>query len=213
VRGAITWGIAFGCGSQTKRSQLKSSSQLKIRKFPITYSPCELFLRIHKSFNYAYLLESMEGPKKLAEYSFIGFAPKLIVKAKKNKITLLSNESHEEHRIKADDPLDAIKKVLGREPPNEFFRFVGGAVGYVSYDAIRYWERLPDISVDDLKFPDVEMGMFDDGIIFDHVRRQAFYYYRSEDRFDELCKLAKEPCDPEALFFTSPKVNVKKEQF
>jgi anthranilate synthase component 1 len=155
----------------------------------------------------------MEGPKKLAKYSFIGFAPKIIVKAKNNKITLLSNESHEEHRIKAADPLDAVKNIVGRKHQNEFFRLVGGAVGYISYDAIRYWERLPEVSVDELGFPDVEMGVFDDGIVFDHVRRQAFYYYRSEDRFDELCKLMKEPCDPEALSFTSPKVNIKKDHF
>ena len=213
LRGAVTWGIAFGCSPQATRSQLGSFSQLKIRKFPIIYSPSELFSKIYRHFDYAYLLESMEGPKKLAEYSFIGFAPKLIVKAKNNKITLLSNESNEERRIKADDPLDAARKMLGTEPNNELFRLVGGAVGYISYDAIRYWERLPAISVDDLDFPDVEMGIFDDGIVFNHVRRQAFYYYRSEDRFDELCKLAKEPCDPEVFSFTSPKVNITKEQF
>ena len=44
------------------------------------------------------------------------------------------------------------------------FRFVGGALGYISYDAIRYIEKLPNQKPDELGFPDVEMGIFEDGV-------------------------------------------------
>jgi len=43
--------------------------------------------------------------------------------------------------------------------------------------------------VDDLKFPDLEMGIYDDGVIFDHINGETFYFFRNEDRSGELTKL------------------------
>ncbi|MCK4952174.1 anthranilate synthase component I [Candidatus Bathyarchaeota archaeon] len=186
---------------------------MKFKKLPFLYSPSEIFLRIYKCYEHAYLLESIEGPKKLAQYSFIGFAPKLRLKVKDGEIILQDIKLDEEIRIKNEDPLHIARKILGRRSPIARFRFIGGAVGYISYDAIRYWERLPDFTVDALRFPDIELGIFDDGVVFDHSRREVFYYYWNEDRFDELNKLLKEPVESEALYFTNPKVNVSKERF
>jgi anthranilate synthase component I len=96
---------------------------------------------------------------------------------------------------------------------NNNFRFVGGAVGYISYDAVRYWEKLSEKSVSDLNFPDLEMGIFDDGFIFHHLQKRAFYYYRSENRFCEVEQLLKQPSETEELTCTRPIVNTKKEVF
>ena len=94
------------------------------------------------------------------------------------------------------------------------FRFVGGALGYISYDAIRYIEKLPDQKPDDLKFPDVEMGIFEDGVVFDHIQNQAYYYFRSENRLKEIQDLLKEPAVEEEPFtYKKPKVNTTKEAF
>lgn len=156
----------------------------------------------------------MEGPKKLAQYSFLGFDPRLVIRAKDGEMTLQNRESDEEVKMKIGDPLDVVEKIVGeRECSCDYLRLVGGAVGYVSYDAIRYWERLPKVSVDDLNFPNVEMGTFDDGIVFDHSEGQVLYYYRDKNRFDELKDLMREPADPETLSFTSPKANMEKEEY
>jgi anthranilate synthase component 1 len=90
---------------------------------------------------------------------------------------------------------------------------LGGAVGYISYDAIRYWERLPSKAQDDLAFPDLEMGIFDDGFIFNHIKKQAFYYYRTENRLPEVETLLKQPTDDYELSFSQPTVNTKKETY
>ena len=71
------------------------------------------------------------------------------------------------------------------------FGFVGGALGYISYDAIRYIEKLPNQKPDTLGFPDVEMGIFEDGIVFDHTQNQAYYYFRGENRLKEIEALLK----------------------
>jgi len=169
---------------------------------------------MHRCYECAYLLESIEGPSKLAQYSFLGFDPQLTVRAKGNKMTVRKTEPDEEERVETDDPLNAVERIVGaKDCSYKRLRLVGGAVGYVSYDAVRSWERLPDVAVDDLNFPDVEVGIFDDGIVFDHRKGEVLYYYRNKNRFDELKRLMKEPGESEPLSFTIPKMNMKKEQY
>jgi anthranilate synthase component 1 len=94
------------------------------------------------------------------------------------------------------------------------FRFVGGALGYISYDAIRYIEKLPDRKPDELGFPDIEMGIFEDGVVFDHTQNAAYYYFRSENRLKEIEELLKEPTAEEEPFtYTQPTVNTTQEAF
>jgi anthranilate synthase component 1 len=57
------------------------------------------------------------------------------------------------------------------------------------------------------------MGIFDDGFIFNHAQKQAFYYYRQDNRLSEVERLLKQPCDSETLSYTQPKVNTKKEHY
>ncbi len=112
------------------------------------------------------------------------------------------------------DPLKSIENILKNQAgSNSELRFIGGAVGYISYDAIRYWEKLPQTANSDLSFPDLEMGIFDDGFIFNHQQKQAFYYYREENRLPEVENILKQPVEPEELVCSKPKVNTKKEAF
>jgi anthranilate/para-aminobenzoate synthase component I len=76
----LQWGIVFG----SKQSQaLLSAHKLNYQKVPFNQSPLEIFSKIQKRYETAYLLESIEGPRKLAQYSFIGFAPRLTIEIKK----------------------------------------------------------------------------------------------------------------------------------
>ena len=89
---------------------------------------------------------------------------------------------------------------------------MGGAVGYIGYDAVRYWEKLPQKAIDDQKFPDVKVGIFDDGIIYDHKNRQAFYYYINQNRLEEINKQLKDD-NNESFECKQLKVNISKEKF
>jgi anthranilate synthase component 1 len=190
------------------------SHKINLRRFPFKQSPSEIFSKLHDHFEYAYILESAEGPRKLARYSFIGFNPALTVKIKNTRVEVQNRKNNETVRTKVNDPLALLREILrSRSIPYKGLRFIGGAVGYISYDSIRYWERLPSIATDNLDFPDIEVGVFDDGIIFDHARRQAFYYYLEEDRSFEVKKLIKEVSNPEQLSFSQPRANFVKEKF
>jgi anthranilate synthase component 1 len=95
---------------------------------------------------------------------------------------------------------------------NREFRFIGGAVGYISYDAIQYWEKLPKTK-SDTTFPDIEMGIYDDGFIFDHTQQLALYYYQEDNRLPEVESILKKPFSAEKLEISEPKVNISKNQF
>jgi anthranilate synthase component I len=162
-----------------------------------------------------YLLESIEGPQKLARYSFLGFDPKTTITAKNGAITITDNKTQETSTQQTSDPLKVIQELL-RPYTNTVvdFGFVGGALGYISYDAVRYIEKIPNQKADTLDFPDIEMGIFEDGIVFDHIQNQAYYYYRGENRLKEIEALLKQSAAKEETFtYTQPKVDTPKDIF
>jgi anthranilate synthase component 1 len=211
LRCATTWGIAFGSKQSHK---LLEVPKLNYQKFSFKKSPLEVFSKLHKHYETAYMLESIEGPRKLAQYSFIGFDPRLTIEIKNGEAKICNEKTGEVDREKTRDPLHVLETLVKETAlSNREFRFVGGAVGYISYDAVRYWEKLPQKASDDLNFPDAQLGVFDDGIVFDHRQRRAFYYYSSDDRLSEIERLMKQPSNDEALAHNTPKVNVTKEHF
>jgi len=186
---------------------------LKIRKLSFEKPPLEIFSKLYINYENAYILESIEGPKKLSQYSFIGFDPTLTITIKNREAVIRNKRTGEEEGRKVDEPLAVIQETLRNLPGFKEQRFIGGAVGYISYDAVRCWEKLPESALDDQNFPDVEVGVFDDGVVYDHRNKQAFYYHLNENRLPEISKLLQEPEDHEALSHKQLKVNIAKERF
>ncbi|MEM2093353.1 MAG: anthranilate synthase component I [Candidatus Bathyarchaeia archaeon] len=171
-----------------------------------------MFNSLYEHCEYAYILESVEGPESLAEYSFIGFNPRLIISIK-DGVAEVRDKNGSERRV-VGDPLSIIRRFIdGTRKLQGYFRFIGGAVGYVSYDAVRYWEKLPEQAVDEFRFPDLEMALYDDGIVFDHKTGEAFYYHFGENRLDEIEGLIRENSIPGKLSHSRPQTNLKKEAY
>lgn len=204
----------FGYEPVTTQTVREPPPPLTIRKLPFPHAPLKLFSKLYKHHDTVYLLESIEGPQKLAQYSFIGFNPSITIKIKNGDAVVRNTRTGEEHRERVTNPLHTIENIVkGRFLPRQDLRFIGGAVGYFSYDAVRYWERLPNTAIDDLTFLDVEVGVFDDGIVFDHRKRQAFYYYFTENRLADVEEAMKHPDDFEPFSYQQPAVNVTKDYF
>ena len=208
------WGIAFGSKKPTTKSTNKPANPLKFKKITFNKSPLQIFSKLYKQFSNTYLLESIEGIEKLAEYSFIGFNPSLTLQIKNQEATIRNERTRETITEKTNDPLQLIEELIKtNNVSNRKFRLAGGAVGYISYDAVRYWEKLPEKPSTNASFPDIEMGIYDDGLVFDHKHKRAFYYYRDSNRLSEIEELLKQPYDPETLSYSQPEVNIKKESF
>lgn len=191
----------------------KFTRQLKVRKLSFEKPPLEIFSKLYNNYGNVYILESIEGPKKLSQYSFIGFDPTLTITIKNGEAVIRNERTGEEEKKKVNEPLAVIQKTLKNRLDVKEQRFVGGAVGYISYDAVRCWEKLPERALDDQNFPDVEVGVFDDGIVYDHRNKQAFYYYLNENRLAEIDELLQEPDDDEGVSHKQLKVNISKERF
>ncbi|MDI9619256.1 MAG: anthranilate synthase component I [Candidatus Nezhaarchaeota archaeon] len=204
MAGEGTWGNGFGLLGEATSSL--HAVRLELRKPPL-----EVFSRLCQRCDYAYLLESVEGPERLAEYSFIGFNPRAVVTVKGGEVRILREDEEQRYRVK--NPLLPVRQLVGACRANNGFRFTGGAVGYLSYDAVRYWERLPKKAAEGFGFPEVEMAIYDDGFAYNHKTGEAFYYYTDRNRLEEAEAMLRDGCNVEAPYFSSPKANLGREEF
>jgi anthranilate/para-aminobenzoate synthase component I len=139
----------------------------------IPYSPPYQLYEIFASKN-SFLLESVKGPDKIARYSFIGFNPCYILKAK-NGFTEI--ESLKKKSSPSKRPLKILKKFINsykQSPIQNLPPFQGGLVGILSYDFSQYLERLPQNTKDDLILPDAHFFLIDTLIAFDHLNKKCW---------------------------------------
>jgi para-aminobenzoate synthetase component 1 len=133
----------------------------------------ELF-ELVKDNPYSFFLDSGMDPQRLGRYSFLGSEPFLVISSRGSEITLIRGQEHE---VQHGNPFDAIGKLL------ELYKldhcpvpvpFLGGAVGYFSYDLCHFIERLPSTVIDDLKLPESYFAFYDVIMAFDHLAGKAY---------------------------------------
>ncbi len=209
-----TWGIAFGSSLAPNNSLRNHTTKLRFYVLHSNSSPLEIFSKLRRQYKIAYLLESMEGPEKLAQFSLVGFDPSVTVEVRKGKATVRNNRTGTQNVEIIDNPLNILQRFLkDREVDNEEFRFIGGAVGYFSYEAVQYWEKSLAKVESGKMFPDAEFCIFDDGIIFDHTKNRVLYYCQESSRLREMEKALEHTEIEQTLTYTQPKLNVTKKQF
>lgn len=133
-------------------------------------TPVSAFLKIDDGGD-SFLLESVEGGEKWGRYSFLGVAPELVLHCKDGELRSGPPGGPFESRRVAD-PLAVAREVLAGYRPvvlPGLPRFTGGLVGYLGYDAVRYFERLPSAATDDLDEPDAYLMLAATLVIFDNV--------------------------------------------
>ncbi len=136
------------------------------------HTPVSAFERLAAESRQAFLLESVIGGEKIARYSFLGIKPFATVVAEGPRTTISTPEG--ERHVDGVDPLTELEGLLAQYRAPQLAglpRFVGGAVGYASYDLVRRYEKLDDPPNDDRNIPDLHFGIYDEMVIFDHVRK------------------------------------------
>jgi len=195
-------------------SEQQSKDILHFKQVDLEQNPFQVFSRISNRFDHAYILESAVGPQKLAEFSFIGFNASLAVSLENSRLEIKEGKTSTKENANPADIFAEIRRTIRKvSVENYLSRLVGGFVGYISYDAIRYWERLPKRKQDEQNFPDYEFALFDEGLVFDHINQKTYYYHSKRDNFAELQEVIKKKQDIEPLATSEPKSNVSKEQF
>lgn len=134
-------------------------------------TPVSTFLKLASKETFAYLLESVEGGERWGRYSFISWSPKYIFQSRKEKYSISERGSKQQWES-TPDPLGELKKLLSQFMPVEVDglpRFWGGAVGYVSYDMVRFFEKLSSQPKDILELPESFFMLTDKLVVFDHL--------------------------------------------
>jgi anthranilate synthase component 1 len=137
-------------------------------------TPVSAFLKIDPGEN-SFLLESAEHGGKFSRYSFIGANPRIIFTVREGKATL-QEKGATRTWDGVTDPLSELQKLMACYQPVELEGlpiFYGGAVGYLSYEAVTYFEKtVPRAKQDDLQIPDACFLITDTLLIFDHEERR-----------------------------------------
>jgi anthranilate synthase component 1 len=124
-------------------------------------TPVSAYIKVARP-PYSFLLESVEGGEHIARYSFIGTEPLGVVRTGAGQPNGMV------------DPLTPIQRAMDAYemvPNPDLGPFNGGMVGYISYDAVKYFERLPTPENDPVDVPESVFMMTTTFLIFDHVRQ------------------------------------------
>ena len=163
--------------------QLKNTPRFEDIK--TTSTPFDIFRKLNHKFERAFIFESLDGPRELVESSIIGFDPKYVISCDSNTLIVYQNNEIV-FRIKTKDPLTIIKNHFPRII-NNTIRYIGGLVGYFSYEAIQYWEKIPMKKCQ--SFPLIKLGWYEDGLVYDHKRKKLEYFYFNESRLKEINRI------------------------
>ncbi|MDW0135051.1 MAG: chorismate-binding protein [Nitrososphaeraceae archaeon] len=183
------------------------------KKINTDKNPFEIFRQIYTNYENVFILESLTGPKELSEFSVIGFDPEFTVKCDKGKFQIYRKGKIISER-KVKDPLAELRRILPIVNDKKL-RYIGGAVGYVSYDAIRFWEQLPSKRANNM-FPLMEFGIYTDGLIHDRKYKATYYFHiGKKSRLVELEKLlnSKSKYLDNSFYFSRPISETSKSHF
>lgn len=125
--------------------------------------------------SHAFLLESVEQGERLGRYSFLGANPLLTFESKGGRQRITPPNAAPKGFAFQPKPVESLRALLARYKPvhdPDLPPFTGGAVGYMAYDTVRDFERLPDTKTDDLGLPDYLFLLIDSVVAFDHVKRR-----------------------------------------
>ena len=122
----------------------------------------------------SFLLESVVGGEKWARYSFLGSRPSKVIRSWGQRVEI-KDDKKRIRRFEVEDPLELIKKEVTAYTPVDVKglpRFYGGLVGYIGYDMVRFFERIPDQKRPGLDLPDMFFMVTDTMLIFDSLKQK-----------------------------------------
>ncbi len=133
-------------------------------------TPLSFFKRLERD-RYSFLLESVEGSERWARYSFLGTRPHRIFKAHGNRVTIIENGKTQTQV--ADAPLKILEGLLKDCQPVPVLGvppFFGGALGYVSYDAVEQFHEIGNDKKDPLGMPEIFFVFVQTLVAFDNLK-------------------------------------------
>ncbi|MEX0623140.1 anthranilate synthase component I family protein [Saccharospirillum sp.] len=145
----------------------------------------QLFRKIEKQFDTCYMLESLGEDSHIARHSIIGFDPEYCLYANGHELTIEDRDGNA-NTYTSHNPYDLLRSLM---PQNIISRkYAGGLVGYLGYDAMRYFEPTLSLKANE-DFDTFRFGLYKDGLILDKMTGEVIYFYYENSRYDFLQNL------------------------
>ena len=146
-------------------------------------TPLSLFRKLDDG-RTAFLLESVEGGEKWARYSFLGVGARATFSARGRQVEW-SEGGRTETLTAEGDPLEILRERLrafaaAKPEGSALPRFLGGAVGMIAYDWVRFVEQIPDSNPDRIGLPDAFFVLPEYVVVYDNVRHTALIAIHAE---------------------------------
>jgi len=173
-------------------------------------TPVSAFAKIDNN-ELCFLFESAEKNEESGRFSFIGFAPLLVFKSVGSTISITENGRTQTFETNSD-PLTELQKVMSHfrfVARPDIPHFIGGAVGYIGYDVVRFFEpTVPIHPRDDLQLPEMMFVIARKLLIFDHRFRKLYVvtnaYIDNEISDDDAYDRAREDLERALKKLTRP---------
>jgi anthranilate synthase component I len=194
-------------------SKESGKGALQLRLLDTKDDPFGIFCRLYQLHKRLFILESLVGPKKLTEFSIVGFDPDLVVSCDSSNLYVRNSKNKIVRTEELVNPLEQLRRFVPKLKNNRF-RYVGGAVGFISYDAIRYWEQIPS-KLRKRVYPLLEFGIYTDGILYDHQKNKAHYFTTGKSRFEEIKDEVEvtKPIKLKNFSYSNPTTSLSKNEF
>lgn len=190
-------------------------------------TPISVYIKLHGQ-GPSFLLESVEGGERIARYSFIGIKPKAQYILRGNEIKITESENTRILSLdEGDDPTCFLQEEVRRFKSGGqegLPRFIGGLVGYLGFESVRYFEPTLIPQMDPASVPDGVFLLADTVVAFDHVRRSISLVANVLDgdvetansKLDEIQALIEQPLPVKkhrAEGTSTTRVNMSQEKF
>ena len=154
------------------------------------YDFFQLFIKIEQNFKNCFLFESLGEESNISRYHIVGFNPKYIVYSEQKDQLIIEDTSNGKiEKYVCDNPYYELRTII---PQNIISRkYAGGLVGFIGYDSINFFEESLNITKNK-NFESFKFGVYLDGLIFDQMTGEVFYYYYEDNKIEILKDILKQ---------------------
>ena len=154
------------------------------------YDFFQLFIKIEQNFKNCFLFESLGEESNISRYHIVGFNPKyLVYSEQKDQLIIEDTSNGKIEKYICDNPYYELRTII---PQNIISRkYAGGLVGFIGYDSINFFEENLNITKNN-NFESFKFGVYLDGLIFDQMTGEVFYYYYEDNKIEILKDILKQ---------------------
>ena len=175
---------------QNEPNKIKIEGKPKYIKIGDKYNFFELFKKIQINFKNCFLFESLGEESNISRYHIIGFDPKyLIFSENKHELKIEDIDKGEIRSYSCENPYYKLRDIIPQNIISK--KYAGGLVGFVSYDGFNYFENNLNIKKNP-NFESFKFGVYLDGLIYDQMTGEIFYYYYEDNKIEKIKSIIKQ---------------------